>query len=151
MLKELLEKNRVEFYDSFTCWQDAIHGCCHALVRDGTVTEDYAEAIIDNVLQYGTYIVIDEDLAIPHTMLKAHGVNGNGICFAKVREPVEFEPGNPEKNARLIFTLAACDRDEHYVNMRKLGKMLLNPEVLKGLKEADSVQDVQALSLQLGI
>lgn len=151
MLKELLEKNRVEFYDVFDNWQDAIRGCCHSLIADGTITEEYAEAIIGNVMQYGPYIVITDDLAIPHTKINARGVHSNGISFTKVRKPVEFEPGNPQKNARLIFTLAANDMDGHYENMEKLGEMLLNEEMLRGLKEAEDLESVKHLSERLGI
>jgi len=151
LLKELLEKNRVEFYDSFDNWQDAIRSCCHSLIADGSITEKYAEAIIDNVLEYGPYIVITDDLAIPHTKVNAQGVRSNGISFTKVAKPVEFEPGNPKKSARLIFTLAANDMDGHYDNMERLSEMLLNEEALRGLQEADDLASVKLLSKRLGI
>lgn len=151
MLKELLRKNRIEFFDGFDNWQDAIRGCCHSLIADGTVTEEYAEAIIENVLKFGPYIVITDDLAIPHTNINARGVCSNGISFTKVARPVEFEPGNPEKNARLIFTLAANNMDEHYEHMKKLGEMLLCEEALRGLQEADNLESVKLLSERLGI
>lgn len=150
MLKELLEKNRVEFYDGFDNWQDAIRGCCHSLIADGSITTEYAEAIIENLLQYGPYIVITDDLAIPHTKVNARGVLKNAISFTKVRRAVEFEPGNPEKNARLIFTLAANDTDGHYENMERLSEMLLNPEALLGLQEADDLESVKRLAERIG-
>lgn len=151
MLKELLEQNRVEFYDRFDHWHDAVRGCCHSLIADGSITAAYADAIIENVEKYGPYIVITDDLAIPHTKVNARGVIRNGISFTKVKEPVAFEPGNPAKNARLIFTLAANDMDGHYENMEKLGEMLLNEEVLQGLKEADDLESVRRLAERLGL
>ena len=151
MLKELIDKNRIAFHDSFDTWEDAVRGCCGTLIADGSITEEYAEAIIENVNQYGPYIVITEDLAIPHTKVNARGVNSNGINFNKVRRQVEFEPGNPEKNATLIFTLAANDLDEHYENMEKLSEMLLNPAVLEALKRSDSIEDVKSISEEFNI
>jgi len=150
LLKELLEKNRVEFYDGFDNWQDAVRGCCHSLIADGSITAEYAEAIIENILEYGPYIVITDDLAIPHTKINARGVLKNAICFTKVHRAVEFSPGDPSKNARLIFTLAANDMDSHYENMERLGEMLLNPEALSGLQEADDLESVKCLAERLG-
>lgn len=150
MLKELLERNRVEFYDGFDNWQDAVRGCCHSLIADGSITDEYAEAIIENVLQYGPYIVIADDLAIPHTQTNARGVRANGINFTKVRRPVEFEPGNPAKNARLIFTLAANNVDEHIESMKRLSEMLLNEEIYLGLQQADDLNDIRHLAGRTG-
>jgi PTS system ascorbate-specific IIA component len=90
-------------------------------------------------------------LAIPHAKVNVRGVLANGISFSKVARPVEFEPGNPRKNARLIFTLAANDLDGHYENMERLGYLLLNPEALKGLQEAEDLESVRALSKRLGL
>lgn len=136
----------MEFYDSFDSWQSAIYGCCHSLIADGTITKEYADAIIENLIEHGPYIVIDDDLAISHAKANSRGVNANGISFTKVKKPVEFEPGNPSKNARLIFTLAANDLEEHYQNMEKLSEMLLNPSLLLGLKEADDLENIRLLS-----
>ena len=151
MLKELLEQKRVEIYDGFDNWQDAIRGCCHSLIVDGSITAEYAEAIIENILQYGPYIVIADDLAIPHTKVNARGVLSNGISFTKVRRPVEFEPGNPEKNARLIFTLAANDMDGHFAHMEKLSELLLDSEAFQGLQEADDLESIKRLAERLGV
>ncbi len=146
MLRELIAKNRVDFADSFDTWQDAVRGCCQTLIADGSITEEYPEAIIENIQKYGPYVVITDDLAIPHTKANARGVNTSAINFTKVRRPVEFEPGNPEKNARLIFTLAACNMDEHYENMEKLGAMLLNGDLLRDLAEVGNLEELAALA-----
>ena len=146
MLSELIEKNRVDFYDSFDSWEEAIRASCRTLEADGSITFEYAEAILENIREYGPYIVIIDNLAIPHTKANARGVNNSAISFTKVKKPVSFEPGNPEKDASLLFTLAARDLDEHYDNMEKLGNMLLNEELLSELNDINDLDSLRKLA-----
>lgn len=50
---------------------------------------------------------------MPHSQEKAAGVNHTAISFMKVKEPVIFEEGNPDKNAEVFFVLASSDHEEH--------------------------------------
>ena len=151
MLRELIEKKRVDFYEGFDCWEEAIRASCRTLEADGSVTPEYAEAILENVREHGPYIVIVENLAIPHTQANAKGVNRSAISFTKVRRPVSFEPGNPEKDASLLFTLAAKDIDAHHENMKRLGTMLLDENVLRGLNDVDDLESLRALADKYGL
>jgi len=140
----------VDFYDGFDNWQDAVRASCRTLQCDGSVTEQYAEAIIDNILRYGPYIVITDNLAIPHTKAGAEGVARSAISFTKVRRPVSFEPGNPEYDACLLFTLAARDMDEHFENMEKLGNMLLDESLLRRLNDVNDIEALRRLADECG-
>ena len=150
MLKELIAKNRVDFYEKFDNWEDAIRASCSTLIADGSVTEDYAEAILDNVREYGPYIVIADNLAVPHTKAGARGVLRSAVSFTKVKYPVAFEPGNSEKNASLLFTLAARDMDEHYANMERLSEMLMQGDLLQELAQVNDMGALQRLAEKYG-
>lgn len=142
MLKDLISKKRVDFYKSFDNWEDAIRASCRTLLADGTITEDYVAAILECIHNYGPYIVLIPNVAMPHAKANIHGVNACAISFTKVDQPVSFEPGNPEKDVKLLFTLAANDMDEHFENMKKLSEVLLNTELLNELLEVTSIEEL---------
>ncbi|MDD3251334.1 MAG: PTS sugar transporter subunit IIA [Lachnospiraceae bacterium] len=142
MLREFVQLNHYKFAKKATDWRDAIRMCCEPLEADGSVEADYKEQIIASIEKFGPYIVIMPDVAMPHCQEGAHGVHRTTISFMKLDEPVSFEEGNPEKNAKLFFTLASCDSDQHLENMMKLSEVLMNEAVVEKLMEADGPEDL---------
>jgi len=133
MLKEFVEQKHYKFAEEAKDWRDAIRMSCEPLEADGTVEANYKEDIIACVEKYGPYIVIIPDVAMPHSQEGAVGVNKTAISFMKVNKPVSFEPGDPEKDARLFFTLASCNPEQHLNNMMRLSEMLSNEEIVAAL------------------
>lgn len=145
LIKELVEKNRICFHQSFDNWEDAIAASCQPLLADNSIEEVYITAIIECVKKYGAYIVLAPNIAMPHSQEGAEGVNDTAISFMKVEEPVHFEEENPEKDARLFFVLASIDHDVHLQNMEKLAMLLLNDDLVEELLMAKSVEDLMAI------
>lgn len=142
MLKEFVEKKHYKFAESAANWQKAICMSCEPLEADNTVGENYKDEIIKCVEKYGPYIVIMPMIAMPHSQEGAAGVNKTAVSFMKLKKPVSFEPGNPEMDAQLFFTLASCDPKQHLANMSKLSDMLMNEELLDELKQAETAEDL---------
>ncbi|OYO90771.1 PTS sugar transporter subunit IIA [Lachnotalea glycerini] len=115
---------------------------CEPLEADGTVEANYKEDIIACVEKYGPYIVIIPEVAMPHSQEGAVGVNKTAISFMKLRKPVSFDPNDREKDARLFFTLASCNPEQHLDNMMRLSEMLSNEEIVAALLEANSESDL---------
>ena len=113
LLKDIVEANHYSFVDSFDSWQDSIYGAAQPMVADGTLDNQYLDKIIENVNTYGPYFIIMPDVAMPHSTLGGTGVYKTAIGFCKVKEPVVFDPNDETKNARLFFTLAAVDNEQH--------------------------------------
>ncbi len=145
MLKEFVEMKHYKFAEEAKDWQEAIRMSCESLEADGTVEDNYKEDIIACVEKYGPYIVIMPDVAMPHSQEGATGVNKTAIGFMKLEKPVSFEPGDPEKDARLFFTLASCNPDQHLDNMTRLSEMLMNEDVVAALLEAKTPEDLLAI------
>ena len=103
---------------------------CEVLEADGTIEENYKEDIIACVEKYGPYIVIAPNIAMPHSQEGAKGVHKTEIAFMKLKKPVSFEEGNPELDAQIFFTLAACNNEQHLQNMSRLSEMLMNEELV---------------------
>lgn len=142
LLREFVEKNHVRFAEEAKDWKDAIRMSCETLEADGTVEENYKEDIIACVEKYGPYIVIAPNIAMPHAQEGARGVHKTEIAFMKLKKPISFEPGNPEMEAQLFFTLASCNPDQHLDNMSRLSEMLCNDQVVTELAKAETISDL---------
>ncbi len=142
MLREFVELNHVKFAEKASDWQEAIRMSCETLEADGSVEANYKEDIIECVKKYGPYIVIMPNVAMPHSQECARGVHKTAIGFMKLNKPVSFEPGNPEMEAKLFFTLASCNSEQHLQNMTKLSELLMNEAAVEALLEAETPEDL---------
>ena len=113
MLREFVEMNHYLFAREAKDWEEAILMSCKSLEADGTVGSNYGQDIVECVRKYGPYIVIMPNVAMPHSQEGAVGVNKTAIGFMKLEKPVSFDPEDPEKDARLFFTLASCNPEQH--------------------------------------
>lgn len=142
MLRDFVESRHYKFAAEASDWKEAIRMSCESLVADGTVEENYKDQIIANIEKYGPYIVIMPDVAMPHCQEGAKGVHKTTIGFMKLERPVSFKEGDPEKEARLFFTLASCNTDQHLENMTKLSEVLMNEDVIRELLRAKGPDDL---------
>ncbi|MBQ1379718.1 MAG: PTS sugar transporter subunit IIA [Erysipelotrichaceae bacterium] len=142
LLKDIVEANHYSFVDSFDSWQDSIYGAAQPMVADGTLDNQYLDKIIENVNTYGPYFIIMPNVAMPHSTLGGTGVYKTAIGFCKVKEPVVFDPNDETKNARLFFTLAAVDNEQHLQNMVQLSEMLVKEGIVEDLLAAETKEDL---------
>lgn len=142
MLREFVEKKHYKFAEEAGDWREAIRMSCEVLEADGTVEANYKEDIIACVEKYGPYIVIMPDVAMPHSQECARGVHNTAVSFMKLEQPVSFDEKDPEKDARLFFTLASCNSEQHLANMTRLSELLMNEDVVTALLEARTPEEL---------
>ncbi|MYL53847.1 PRD domain-containing protein [Pontibacillus yanchengensis] len=140
MLDELLTEDTIQFEQSITDWEQAIRQASQPLIHSGKITEDYVQAMIDNVYEHGPYIVIAPQIAIPHARPEA-GVEKLGMSFLRVQEPVHFSEQEKHR-ANLIIVLAAIDNETHLQALSQLTTMLSEPENLEHLIQTNDSEEV---------
>lgn len=148
MIKEILEKGYYRFEEKFENWEDAVRASYLPLLDDGTVEEVYVDAVIECVNKYGPYIVLVPGIAMPHSTEGAKGCNGTAISFMKVEEDVDFDPEDPDKKARLFFSLASLDHEQHLANIQALMETLMNEEIIEALLQAKTKGDLEKIAEQ---
>ena len=146
VLQTIVEKKHYKFVDSVESWQEAVRLSAESLVADGSVDADYYKQIVACIEKYGPYVVFDHYVAMPHSQENASGVYKTGIGFMRVKEEVSFgkDEDGEEKVAKLFFTLAACNPDEHLNNIQQLMGVFCNEELLDALMEANTPEDIRA-------
>ena len=58
--------NKIQFLDRVTSWEESLRISAQPLLENGFVQESYIEAIVDNVIQNGNYIILLPEIAMPH-------------------------------------------------------------------------------------
>ncbi|MCC8074726.1 MAG: PTS sugar transporter subunit IIA [Clostridiales bacterium] len=146
VLQTIVEKKHYKFIDEPVTWQEAVRLSTESLVADGSVDADYYQQIVDCITKYGPYVVFDHYVAMPHSQENAAGVHKTGIGFMVSKQVVDFgeDEDGEKKEAKLFFTLAACNPDEHMNNIQQLMGVFTNEELLDALMEANTPEDILA-------
>lgn len=146
LLQKIVERGHYKFVDSVASWQEAVKLSTESLVSTGYVSENYYQQIVDCITKYGPYVVYDHYVAMPHSQEGADGVKKTSVGFMRVRQDVDFgkDEDGEQKIARLFFTLATCDPDEHLDNMQQLMSIFVNEPLLDGLMSAATPEDILA-------
>ena len=146
VLQTIVEKKHYKFVDSVESWQEAVRLSAESLVADGSVDADYYKQIVACIEKYGPYVVFEHYVAMPHSQENASGVHKTGIGFMRVKEEVSFgkDEDGEEKVAKLFFTLAACNPDEHLNNIQQLMGVFCNEDLLDALMAANTPEDILA-------
>lgn len=146
MLKDLVNQKLTQFEEKFESWEEAVRASYQTMLKQNIVEEVYVEQVVDCIKEFGPYIILIPNVAMPHSSQGAVGVNQSAVSFMKVEKPVVFEEGNSEKDAKLFFSLAALDSNQHMNNIMALSELLMNEELVEELKKVKSDEDLLALS-----
>lgn len=144
LLQKIVERGHCKFVDSVNSWQEGVKLSTESLVKTGYVSEDYYKQIVDCIEKYGPYVVYDHYVAMPHSQEGAVGAEKTAVGFMRVKQDVDFgkDEDGEQKIARLFFTLAAKDPDEHLDNMQQLMTIFVNEPLLDALMAAETPEDI---------
>lgn len=135
MLKEQLTGN-TKFVETVGSWQEAIRLGAKPLLAQGIIEEAYIDAMIQNVLDNGNYIILLPQVAMPHARPEA-GSNGIGMTFLHLDQPVLFPGDEPVK---ILFTLSSDSPDGHLELIANLGELLSDEKLYQKLFEVETEQ-----------
>lgn len=143
MIQDVLSDDNILFEKGDFTWQEAIQQVAKPLLRKKNITEDYVQAMIEDVKKYGPYIVIGPHLALAHARPE-DGANQLGLSLAIFQKPVSFghEFNDPVK---VIFCLSAVDSYSHLNIMKSLVSLIRKEDNIKKLADASNIQMVKKI------
>lgn len=106
-----LKEDMISFKPSPSTWQEAIEISSENLIKEGYITKDYIDKMIENVIEFGPYIVIAPQIAMPHSRPE-HGVIKGGFAITIFDDEVDV-CGNLAK----AFITLACSHDTQHLEM----------------------------------
>lgn len=136
---ELLKKENVQICDRAADWKEAVRTAVKPLEKHGYVEARYKEEIISNVEKMGPYIVIADQIALPHARPE-QGVLKTQIGVTLFRKDVIFD--GKDMPARLFVTLAAKDSNSHLDALMEISELLSDESTVKQILEAADIEQL---------
>ena len=136
MIKKLLENN-IQILPQVDSWEEAIKIASHPLLEKGYIEPRYIDTMISKVNELGFYIVLSEDVAMPHSRPE-DGVLKMGMSLLRLNTPAKF--GN--NNVQIVITLAAKDNESHIDALTNLVELLNDDEKIEKIKLAKTNQEI---------
>jgi PTS system ascorbate-specific IIA component len=143
MFKKLLEKRHVLYAESFATWEEAVTAAAQPLLRDGAIKPEYIDHMISSIKEYGPYIVIAPNIAMPHAQGDI-GVNETSFSFLKLNKPVHFSDSS-EHDAQLIFVLASVDSASHLGLLEGFVEAVSDEKFVDELLKTQSIAELEQL------
>lgn len=136
---DLLKQENVQIYNKDTDWEEAIRISVKPLEDGGYVTPAYKEEIIANVKDLGPYIVLSEDIALPHARPE-QGVLESQMAVTLFKKPVAFNEDYPA--TKLFVALAAGDGEKHLSALASLMELFQDDERVQAILDAEDQESL---------
>lgn len=140
MLLEVLNTDMITVKALCKNREEAVRASGNLLVQKGYAKPEYVDAMIQNVEENGTYIVIAPGIAMPHARPET-GALDIGLSIVTLKDPVPF--GHPTNDpVRIVVGLCAVDHQSHLKALAELVDILGNEEQLNAMLEAETSEDM---------
>lgn len=140
MLSDLLPAQAIQVGVECADWKEAIRASADYLLKRHAVNEHYVEAMIQNVMENGPYIVLAPGFALPHEALNAGAVKV-GMSLIRLRKPIPF--GKEEMDPiEWVCCLSAINKETHLKAMFQLVNLFHNPSFREKIEQCSSGEEI---------
>lgn len=124
-------------------WEEAIRLSAEPLVKHGICLPEYVDDMVLNVIEHGPYIVLTDNLAVPHGRAET-GALKTAISVGILKDPVEF--GNKTNDpVRVVICMSALDGEKYMHMLGWLATVLEDRGIIEGLANAENTDKVLEL------
>ncbi|MDO5027108.1 MAG: PTS sugar transporter subunit IIA [Tissierellia bacterium] len=120
-------------------WEDAIRKLAIVPLERKLINQNYVEAMVNSVKEFGPYIVLGPHIALAHARPE-DGALETALYFTSLKDSIEFgsEDFDPVK---ILILLSAKDSDSHINLLSDLSVILGDDEAVEKLMNASSEQE----------
>lgn len=142
-LAKWLNKEKIQYVESVTDWQEALVIAGRPLLSEGAISQDYIDAIIQQKKEIGPFFVIAPQIAMPHARPE-QGAHKLGLSIVLLGIAVKFasEENDPVK---AIFMFAAPDSNSHIEMISQLAEVLSDEEIMAQIFNASSKEALMTI------
>ena len=137
-LSDILTVENILLNQSAETWEEAVIKGGEILLHNGYVSKKYVDSLAENIKKYGSYVVISEGIALPHSKTD-NAVLKTGMSLVTLKEPVIF-PG--DKKVSIILSFSSFDMNEHFTALSDLNELIFGHEFFENIMKARYPKDV---------
>ena len=134
-LLEILSESKVVFKNRVKDWKAAIKISGYILEEHGASNSGYTKSMIDNIEKLGPYIIIDDNIALPHSQSMGN-VYKTDLSLLILKEAVDIKG----RMAKIFFCFSTSDERNHLEILNDIYKLILRPNFIKKISNIDSYQ-----------
>lgn len=137
-LLDILPKENMLLHYHAENWREAIEAAGNLLIKNGYVHQRYKEQMLYSFENYGSYMIIDEGIAIPHA--KNEGtVYKTGMTLIILDKPITFING---RMLQVFFSFCSKDNIEHLDALVAVANLIKETEFQKIVGRFQQPEDV---------
>ena len=110
ILAQMLDPSKIMIKQEKITWEQGILQAADILEKKGCVGSDYGKKAVENVKEYGDYIIISKGIALAHAGKKEAHVYKDGLSLVMCPEGIEFTEGNI---VYLVFCCAVAEEKDY--------------------------------------
>lgn len=137
-LSDFLTEESILINQEVENWVDAVKLAGEILVKNEITKIEYVDAMIGNINKFGPYVVIGDNIAIPHAQ-RDESVLKTGMGLVVLKKPVLF-PDN--RKVQIILAFSSWDNKEHLNALADLTELITNYNLIENLSKVKSVKQV---------
>lgn len=122
MLSDLLHERHIVLNAECDGWQASVKVAGQPLLESGEITSAYVEKCIENITEYGPYVVITKGIALVHAS-NSVGVNKTGMSLVRLKTPVAYGHASNDP-VTYVFMLASTGSETHMTALQSLSELL---------------------------
>lgn len=119
----ILPKDQIQVAETIENWQQAVKLASEPLLKQGFITQEYIQSMINSVKEHGPYMVIADYFALMHAR-PGEGVIQQSMSLLVVKEPVDMM----NKPVKIFLILAAKDNQSHLESLQKIMTIFMDTQ-----------------------
>lgn len=139
MLSEVIKDEYIQLDVQANNFEDAIKEALQPFLEADVVTKKYIEAILRIYEETGPYIVITENIALPHAPIE-EGAKDMAIGFTRLKTPV-VSGHSTNDPVKYLFPLSAKDSQSHIELLSELANLLGDPYFLEFIETVSTKEE----------
>ncbi|OJG64723.1 hypothetical protein RV07_GL004099 [Enterococcus malodoratus] len=118
-----MPKDQIQVAETIENWQQAVKLASEPLLKQGFITQEYIQSMINSVKEHGPYMVIADYFALMHAR-PGEGVIQQSMSLLVVKEPVDMM----NKPVKIFLILAAKDNQSHLESLQKIMTIFMDTQ-----------------------
>ena len=140
-LEDFLVEDNIVLDIEVSDWKESIKMASEVLLDKKFISEEYVSEMIENIEEFGPYVVVSENFALPHGKISSK-VNKTSMSLTRLRNPVNF--GSPVFDPiKFVCILAVDENKDHLKALFELINLLKIDEFKRALELARTSEEVR--------